>query len=103
MASRMKSAPLHVVDVRKDGEWESSRVKGAHHASLQYLNENLSAVSKDSTSYIHCAGGYRSKIAASILKARGYHDIVEVRGGFNAIKGTDVPVTDEVCPSALKK
>ena len=102
-ASRMKSAPLHVVDVRKDGEWESSRVKGAHHASLQYLNENLSAVSKDSTSYIHCAGGYRSMIAASILKARGYHDIVEVRGGFNAIKGTDVPVTDEVCPSALKK
>ncbi len=102
-ASRMKSAPLHVVDVRKDGEWESSRVKGAHHASLQYLNENLGAVSKDSTSYIHCAGGYRSMIAASILKARGYHDIVEVRGGFNAIKGTDVPVTDEVCPSALRK
>ena len=102
-AARLAQGPLHVVDVRKDGEWESSRVKGAHHASLQYLNENLSAVSKDSTSYIHCAGGYRSMIAASILKARGYHDIVEVRGGFNAIKGTDVPVTDEVCPSALKK
>ncbi|MBX2974367.1 MAG: MBL fold metallo-hydrolase [Flavobacteriales bacterium] len=102
-ASRMKSAPLHVVDVRKDGEWESSRVKDAHHASLQYLNDNLSAISKEEPNYVHCAGGYRSMIAASILKSRGYHNIVEVRGGFNAIKKTDVPVTDEVCPSTLKK
>lgn len=102
-AARLKSGPLHVVDVRKDGEWESARVKGAHHASLQFLNDNLSAIDKEATNYIHCAGGYRSMIAASLLKARGYHDLVEVRGGFNAIKKTDAPVTDEVCPSTLKK
>jgi hydroxyacylglutathione hydrolase len=53
--------------------------------------------------YVHCAGGYRSMIAASLLKSRGYHNLVEIRGGFNAIKNTDVKVTDHVCPSTLKK
>ncbi|MFT3884969.1 MAG: MBL fold metallo-hydrolase [Flavobacteriales bacterium] len=101
-AERMAKAPLHVVDVRKDGEWAASRVKGAQHASLQYINEHLSAFSKDEPNYIHCAGGYRSMVAASLLKARGYHNVIDVAGGFNAIKHTNVPVTDEVCPSTLR-
>ncbi|MBS1583127.1 MAG: MBL fold metallo-hydrolase [Bacteroidetes bacterium] len=102
-AARMAKGPLHVVDVRKDGEWTASRVKGAHHASLQYINEHLSTFSKDEPNYIHCQGGYRSMVAASLLKARGYHNVIDVAGGFNAIKNTDVPVTDEVCPTTLKK
>jgi rhodanese-related sulfurtransferase len=92
-----------VVDVRKDGEYEAEHVDGAWHASLQYINQNLAAFSKEETNYIHCAGGYRSMVAASLLKARGWHNIVDVAGGFNAIKKTDVKVTDYVCPSTLKK
>ncbi|MFN3874770.1 MAG: MBL fold metallo-hydrolase [Flavobacteriales bacterium] len=102
-AKRFKEAKLHVVDVRKDGEYEAEHVDGAWHASLQYINQNLAAFSKEETNYIHCAGGYRSMIAASLLKARGYHNIVDVAGGFNSIKKTDVKVTDYVCPSTLKK
>lgn len=96
-AARLKQAPLHVVDVRKDGEWENGHVQGAHHASLQYINDHLHVIAPEATNYLHCAGGYRSMIAASILKARGHHNLVEVRGGFNAIKKTDVPVTALMC------
>ena len=102
-AARMEHGPLHVVDVRKDGEWQASRVRGAHHASLQFINDHLAAFSTSEPNYIHCAGGYRSMIAASLLKARGVQNVIDVAGGFNAIKNTTVPVTDEVCPSALKK
>jgi rhodanese-related sulfurtransferase len=101
-AARMEKGSLHVVDVRKDGEWQASRVKGAHHASLQFINEHLATFSKEEPNYIHCAGGYRSMVAASLLKARGYHNVIDVAGGFNAIKSTSVVVTDEVCPSTLK-
>ena len=102
-AKRFQANKLRVVDVRKDGEYEAEHVDGAWHASLQYINQNLAAFSKEEPNYVHCAGGYRSMIAASLLKARGYHNLVEVRGGFNAIKKTDVKVTDYVCPSTLKK
>ncbi|MGV3637632.1 MAG: MBL fold metallo-hydrolase, partial [Flavobacteriales bacterium] len=100
-AKRYQNARLRVVDVRKDGEYGTEHVDGALHASLQYINEHLAAFSQDETNYIHCAGGYRSMIAASLLKARGYHDLVEVRGGFNAIRRTDVPVTDQVSSSSV--
>ncbi|MBK8227573.1 MAG: MBL fold metallo-hydrolase [Flavobacteriales bacterium] len=102
-AKRLNAGKLRVVDVRKDGEYEAEHVDGAWHASLQYINQNLAAFSKEETNYVHCAGGYRSMIAVSLLKARGYHNLVEVRGGFNAIKRTGVKVTDYVCPSTLIK
>ena len=57
--------------------------------------------SKENTNYIHCAGGYRSMIACSILKSRGVHNIVDVQGGFTAIKNTTVPISGFVCPSTL--
>jgi hydroxyacylglutathione hydrolase len=68
---------------------------------IPFINQHLSTQSKDEPNYIHCAGVYRSMIAASILKPRGYHNVVDVAGGFNAIKNTSVEVTDEVCPSTL--
>jgi rhodanese-related sulfurtransferase len=61
----------------------------------------MNEVSKDNTYHIHCAGGYSSVIAASILKARGFHNLVDVAGGFDAIKTTDLPTTDFICPSTL--
>ena len=102
-AKRFAENKLRVVDVRKDGEYSAEHVDGAWHASLQFINQEMAAFSKDETNYVHCAGGYRSMIAASLLKSRGYHNLVEVRGGFNAIKQTDIKVTDYVCPSTLKK
>ncbi len=103
-AKRFGANKLRVVDVRKDGEYEAEHVDGAWHASLQFINQNLAAFSKEEPNYIHCAGGYRSMIAASLLKSRGYHNVIDVAGGFNAIKtNTDVKVTDYVCPSTLKK
>jgi hydroxyacylglutathione hydrolase len=102
-AKRFATNKLRVVDVRKDGEYVAEHVDGAWHASLQFINQEMAAFSKDETNYVHCAGGYRSMIAASLLKSRGYHNLVEIARWFNAIKNTDVKVTDYVCPSTLKK
>jgi len=100
-ANRVKNGNVNILDVRKDGEFESMHLENAQHFSLEYINEKMSDVSKDKTYHIHCAGGYRSVIAASILKARGFHNLVDIAGGFGAIKKTNLPMTDFVCPSTL--
>jgi glyoxylase-like metal-dependent hydrolase (beta-lactamase superfamily II)/rhodanese-related sulfurtransferase len=100
---RMKAGKLNVYDVRKQGEWEAEHLEDAHFTSLQFLNDHLAEIDKNEPNYIHCAGGYRSMIAASVLKARGYHNVIDVAGGFNAIKKTDLPTTEYVCPTTLKK
>ena len=69
---------------------------------LDFLNNYLAEFPKEEPFYIHCAGGYRSVIAASILKSRGIHNIIDVAGGFDDIKKTDIPKTNYVCPSTLK-
>ncbi len=91
-----------VFDVRKEGEFVSEHIENAHHTPLDYLNDYLSEFPNDKTFYVHCAGGYRSVIAASILKSRGIHNLVDIAGGYKAIKEADIPVTNYVCPSTLK-
>lgn len=100
-AKRVKEGDVNILDVRKDGEYNSMHLENAQHFSLDYINSKMNEVSKDKTYFIHCAGGYRSVIAASILKARGFHNLVDIAGGFGAIKKTDLPTTDFVCPSTL--
>jgi len=100
-AKRAKANPINILDVRKDGEYQSSHIIDAQHLSLDFINEKMNEVSKDKIYYVHCAGGYRSVIAASILKARGYDKLIDVDGGYNAIKETDIKTTDFVCPSTL--
>jgi hydroxyacylglutathione hydrolase len=100
-SNRFKKGNLNILDVRKDGEFASSHIENAQHFALDYINDKMNEVSKDKTYHIHCAGGYRSVIAASILKARGFNNIVDIAGGFGAIKNTDLPITDFVCPSTL--
>jgi hydroxyacylglutathione hydrolase len=90
-----------IVDVRKQGEYLSEHVVDAINVELDYFNDQLSSVPQEGTFYVHCAGGYRSVIAASILKARGYHNMVDVAGGFKAIKEAGLNVSDYVCPSTL--
>ncbi len=93
---------LPVFDVRKQGEWASSHLENAQHICLSTLNESLAEFPKEANFYVHCAGGYRSVIAGSILKMRGYHNLTNIEGGFAAIKKTKLPVTPEICPSTLK-
>ncbi|GGH44111.1 beta-lactamase [Mangrovimonas yunxiaonensis] len=99
---RLESDDIPVFDVRKDGEFVSEHVKNAHHTPLDYINNYLSEFPENKDFYVHCAGGYRSVIAASILKSRGIHNLVDVAGGFKAIKDAGIPVTDYVCPTTLK-
>lgn len=88
---------ITVLDVRKPGEFTEEHIKGAKNLPLDNLNDYMAEISRTETVYIHCAGGYRSMVASSILKARGYDTIVNVDGGIAAIKQTPVPViTDAI-------
>lgn len=101
-AQRLSKETLPVFDVRKPNEFASMHMEGANSTPLSSINDFLSEFSQVNTAYVHCAGGYRSMIAASILKSRGIHHLVDVQGGFNAIKATNtIPLTDFVCPSTL--
>jgi glyoxylase-like metal-dependent hydrolase (beta-lactamase superfamily II)/rhodanese-related sulfurtransferase len=100
-ANRVNTNTINILDVRKDGEYSSSHVKNAQHFALDFINDQMNEVSNDKTYHIYCAGGYRSVIAASILKSRGFHNLVDVAGGFGAIKTTDIDTTDFICSSTL--
>lgn len=85
--------------MRRDGEYAAEHVEEAYHRPLSRINEWVGMIDKDTPFFLHCAGGYRSMIAASILQARGYDNFIEVEGGFAAIAKTTVPKTDFVCQS----
>lgn len=91
-----------IVDVRKESEYLAQNIPSAKNIALDYINENMAEFPKEATFYIHCAGGYRSLIAASILKSRGYHNMIDVKGGFKAIQEAGIETTNYVCPSTLK-
>ncbi len=101
-AARFESDKLHVLDVRKPGEFSAEHIEDAHSFPLDFINNHMEELEKETTYHIHCAGGYRSMIAASILKSRGYHQVVDIQGGYKAITETNIPTTDYVCPSTLK-
>ena len=92
-----------VFDVRKPGEYTSEHIENVPSTPLDFLNNHISEFPKKGDFYVHCAGGYRSVIAASILKARGFHNVIDVAGGYAAIRNTGIKRTDvAVCPSTLK-
>jgi rhodanese-related sulfurtransferase len=89
-----------VVDVRNPAEFESSHIAEAMNLPLADLNKRLSELKPEQRYVIHCAGGYRSMIAASMLKEKGYTNFVNVSGGFNAIRNQqDLSFADGLCPS----
>jgi len=85
-----------VLDVRKPSEYEGGHVKEADNIELAQLNASISSLDKNKTYHIHCAGGYRSMIAASIMKANGFNNIVNVYGGYGKIKETNVPTESSI-------
>lgn len=92
---------LAVFDVRKESEYISEHMPNANNTPLDFINNHLSEFPTEQNFYVHCAGGYRSMIAASILKKRGIHNLVNVAGGFKDIKEVGIEVTDYVCPSTI--
>jgi glyoxylase-like metal-dependent hydrolase (beta-lactamase superfamily II)/rhodanese-related sulfurtransferase len=91
-----------ILDVRKASEYNSEHVVDALNAPLDYINDSMKKVMTDTKYYTHCAGGYRSLIFISILQSRGYRNLVDVKGGFNAIKESNkFNVTEYVCPTTL--
>lgn len=92
-----------IVDVRKESEYEAEHVENAYSKPLAYVNDWIKDINPKEHFFMHCAGGYRSMIAASILQARGFRNFTEVSGGFKAIAETNVPRTDYVCQSKMMK
>ncbi|MCT3760871.1 MBL fold metallo-hydrolase, partial [Elizabethkingia anophelis] len=86
-----------IIDVRKEGEYAAEHIAEAYSRPLSYINTWIKDIDPKEHFFLHCAGGYRSMIAASILQARGYRNFTEVEGGFGKIKLTEVPTTDFVC------
>jgi rhodanese-related sulfurtransferase len=90
-----------VVDVRRESEYAAQHVDEAYNKPLDYINDWINAIDPAQHFYLHCAGGYRSMVAASLLQARGYRNFSEVAGGFKAIAEAGLPTTDFVCQSKM--
>lgn len=102
LPERLKKSEGLILDVRKKSEYDSEHVLDAINAPLDYVNDSMLLIQKDKTYFVHCASGYRSMVFVSILKARGFNNLIEVAGGFKAIKESKLfPITDYVCPSTL--
>lgn len=103
LAGRQATNPeLNILDVRKKSEFLSEHIEEADNAPLDVINESMSRIDRNKTYYVHCAGGYRSMIFVSILRARGFDNLIDVKGGFKAIKESNLfKVSDYICPSTL--
>ncbi|WP_231427245.1 rhodanese-like domain-containing protein [Pedobacter sp. Leaf250] len=94
---------ITALDVRKPGEYESEHLEFTLSRPLDFIDDWMGEIDPKSTYYIHCAGGYRSMIAASILKSRGVENVIDIAGGYGAIKNTGLKRTDFACPSKAMK
>jgi len=102
LAEVMKQKKVNILDVRKKSEYDSEHIVDAENEPLDFINDNMAHVDKNKTYFVHCAGGYRSMIFTSILRARGYDKLVDIKGGFKAIKESDkFHLTEYVCPTTL--
>ncbi|MCA6065650.1 MBL fold metallo-hydrolase [Chryseobacterium sp. RG1] len=97
----IKNKTVKIIDVRKESEYNAEHIDEAYNKPLAYINEWMTQIDQEEHFYLHCAGGYRSMMAASILQARGYRNFIEIEGGFNAIAQTDIPTSDFVCQTKV--
>jgi len=100
-AKEIELKKLSIFDVRKEGEYQSEHIAGALNTPLRIINDYLRDFPTGEKFYLHCAGGYRSVIAASILKSRGIHNFIDIEGGFSSIAKTNTPKTAYICPTTL--
>ncbi|MCA6439277.1 MAG: MBL fold metallo-hydrolase, partial [Chitinophagaceae bacterium] len=102
-ANEVKIGKNKVIDVRKESEYAAEHIEEAYSRPLGDINNWIKEINPSEHFYLHCAGGYRSMIAASILLARGYRNFTEIEGGFKTIADTAIPKTDFVCQSKVMK
>jgi hydroxyacylglutathione hydrolase len=88
-----------VIDIRRPGEYETAHIAAVPNKPLDYINDWIGSLDREGTYYIHCAGGYRSMIAASILRARGFEQVIDIAGGYGAIAKTGLPKASGVSAS----
>jgi hydroxyacylglutathione hydrolase len=104
MAKRMKVEPIEVLDVRKASEYFSEHLLSAENTPLDDINSNMAKIDKDKIYFVHCAGGYRSMIFNSILRARGFDNLIDIQGGFKAIQESEkLETSSYICPSKMTK
>ena len=92
---------LQVLDVRRNSEYDSEHIKGIDNFPLDFINKNMTKLDNDKKYFLHCAGGYRSMITASILRARGFDQLVDIQGGFKALSQTDLPRSEYHEPTTM--
>jgi hydroxyacylglutathione hydrolase len=102
-AAKVKIGEDEVTDVRKETEYEAEHIESAYSKPLASINEWIKDINPKKHFFLHCAGGYRSMMAASILQARGFRNFTEVEGGFSAIEKTNIPKTGFVCQAKVLK
>jgi hydroxyacylglutathione hydrolase len=102
-AQRLQHGHAKVIDVRRESEYSGEHVSNAFNRPLNYINQWINEINPDEHFFLHCAGGYRSMIAASVLQARGYRNFTEVDGGYNDIRKTDAPRDNKVNEDKLLK
>lgn len=96
---RFNTKSIAVLDVRKDGEYNSAHLEGDHieHLSLDSIHQKIQGIESQKTYHVYCGGGYRSVIATSILKANGFSNVIDIAGGFAALKKTQLPLVNRIC------
>ena len=101
LEQRFQNNPaLAICDVRKPGEWKAGHIKTAQHFALDFINTQMDQIDRDSEYYLHCRSGYRSTVASSILKARGFEQLINVQGSFDDIMNSQIPTIDLSCSSS---
>ena len=91
----------NVLDVRKPTEYITQHVVGAQNFPLDYINKNMARIQRNNTYYLHCLGGFRSMITASILKSRGFNNVIDIQGGWRTIEESSTPLTEYACPTTI--
>ncbi|OWY21381.1 MBL fold metallo-hydrolase [Sphingobacteriales bacterium UPWRP_1] len=101
-AIHKQNPAINILDVRKQSEYASEHIIGAENLPLDFVNDAMSKIDRNQTYYVHCAGGYRSMIFNSILRARGFNNLIDVQGGMKAIRESgEFTVTDYVAPITM--
>lgn len=102
LACRMDVSNVNILDVRKESEFKSEHIIDAINAPLDYITDSMTKIDRNKTYYVHCAGGYRSMIFVSILQAKGFRNLINVKEGFSGLKNTErFKITEFVCPTSM--
>ena len=90
-----------ILDVRKPSEWEAEHIESSQNFALDFINKQMGEISSEQEYYVHCRSGYRSTVAVSILKARGFENLINVQGLFTDISESSIPTSAFVCPTTI--